>query len=498
MPQPKLSKASLAKLAQSKAARDLLREKAAVHRKTQLQGPRKTLAQKEYLETKPGFRQAPGTKVNKYAREMASNNTSRASDNAIENAYTLALLNPMANSGAKLPDQWAVPSTAKHLEFEITVTPVLDAVSGYYYAGICFTDSLGAATQVITGAASGTFTWGGYSASPHYTTLSSYIDRYRLVSALLRLENGTAAASLQGRAYSLQGTTSSASTFGPGKIADLTATSSRVRSFQLNDINVTPCCRYIPFIDNASNGSTTSGQSPDEWNVIADNSPNMSLSIVCQLAANTGADMVFRCYSNLELVPLTGAQFVIPTSVEIAMPNDAAKARRRLLQHDQGWEGDLESAVNSTVQLAKQVGRTAMSVSRAASTIWSGITGGFANPRDRRQAYQAAHFILARLGPGDSTSAGAAHDAMVASTRRVYDASLRAETNAMRRSNWFDRVHVEEKEERPPSPARSVYESDYSVVSPMTYFAPNVCIVNPLRGPVKSADGQQKVSSKVS
>lgn len=492
MPQPKLSKASLAKLAQSKAARDLLREKAAVHRKTQPKG--RSLASKEAHEIKPGNRPAPGTRVNKYAREMASVNLSKASDTAIQDAYTLALLNPMANSGAKLPDQWATPSTAKHLEFEITATPVLDATSGYYYAGVVLTDSLNATTQVLTGAAAGVFTWGALTASPHYVTLASYMDRFRMVSALLRLENGTAAASLQGRAYSLQTTTTSSATYGPGKIADLTATASRVRSFQLNDINVTPCCRYMPFNNNqtTTTSASTTFATPDEWTAIADTTPNVGMSIVCQLPTNTAADMVFRCYTNMEFVPLTGAQFVIPTSVEIAMPDDAARARRRLLQHDQGWEGDLESAVNSTVQLAKQVGRTAISVSRAASTIWSGITGGFSNARTRREAYQMAHFALARIGPGD-----AAHDALVVATRRGFDQAMRAEMTLQRRNQWLDRVQVEEKEERPPSPARSVYESDYSLVSPMSYFTAQSGPVNPARPLAKVPENLARVSSKV-
>lgn len=386
-----LSASSLAKLAAAKAVRQNKRASVRGERAVE----KKIMRQDEQL-VKPGNKRAPGTRVNKYARQSAAPPGDFKTDTAITDAYALTLMNPMANVGAKLPDQWANPSSTKHLEYEITTTLVQDG-AGYWYTGFTATDALASGYSTISSVSGGNFSWGGYAADPQYTVLSSYMDRYRLVSMMIRLENGTNAANLQGRAYSVQTTTSPSTTMVPGKIADLTASGTRVRSFQLNDVNVTPCARYIPYANNATTASQTSGNTPSEWQIMGDTSPTSSISIVVQVAANTGADFVWRIYKNWEFIPLLGAQYVIPTSVEIAMPQDSVTARRRLLKHEETWEGDLESAVRDTAALARNVARTAGSLGRVASNIWGGLTAAWSGVTARRQALQAAHGMLCQI-----------------------------------------------------------------------------------------------------
>jgi len=360
-------------------------------------------------------------------------------------------MNPMLDTGAKMPDQWAPPSTAKHLEYELQCTPVLDATSGYYYVGLCITNCLGANYQKLTASAAGAFTWSGFTAAPQWSALSAFIDRLRLVSALLRLENGTAAASLSGRAYAVQSTSSSATVKGPTNMTDLVANGTRVRSFQLNDLNVTPCCRYIPFSNNTASGAVATGATPDEWDNMGDTAPVVGLAIVCQLPVNTAADFVFRVYLNLEFVPLLAAQYVIPTNLQVAMPNDAAVARRKLLQHEESWEGDLETAVRDTAKLARSVAKTIGSVGKIGANLWAGITGGFSGLTAKRQAYQAAVASLSQyVDPGDKE-----HLEMIRGLTHVRDSARRAELRGYERPRMV--ISEEEEKESP--------RSNFSVVS---------------------------------
>lgn len=136
----------------------------------------------------------------KKGKKKDKNGAKQALTDLATSGWAATLLDPFGVHGIRVPDDVVTPSSVASFRERITVTPVYDASSGKYCAGVNFYGTLRTAYQTLATytASSGALSWNPLVDMTGYSTLSTMARRYRVVSYGMAVYATTAMALNQG------------------------------------------------------------------------------------------------------------------------------------------------------------------------------------------------------------------------------------------------------------------------------------------------------------